>query len=443
LIEVVCLSFVKAEVSIMKRILVLVLLFIVAQVGGVLAAPGTLDTSFANPNISGFDGYAIGALAIQADGKIIIGGDFESVGGQSRRAIARLNTNGTLDTSFVAPSISCCVGAVAIQADGKIIIGGGFTTVGGQPRRGVGRLNVDGTLDTSFSDPNVIGGGAYAIAIQTDGKIIIGGHFVSVGGQPRNHVARLNTDGTLDTSFVDPNVSNLVSALAVQADGKIIIVGGFGSVGGQNRGRVARLNADGTLDTSFANLFPSNEEGIYYVSDIAIQADGKIIIGGFFSSVGGHPRNDVARLNTDGTLDTSFAPNIPDEEDIYFVNAIAIQTDGKIIIGGFFESVGGQPRFSVARLNADGTLDTSFADPNVSGIFVSYIAIQADGKIIISGPFYSVGCLPHSGIARLNNDLNNAGTRTHFEFDGDGRADVSSSDRQMAPGICSFRKTVL
>ncbi|MCX7840246.1 MAG: delta-60 repeat domain-containing protein, partial [Anaerolineae bacterium] len=167
--------------------------------------------------------------------------------------------DGDLDTTFPNPGLNLNVRAMTLQPDGKILIGGDFTWVWGTTMNRVARLNTDGTLDTSFGDPNVSGGQVRALVRQSDGKVLIGGEFTSVAWATMNRVARLNSDGTRDTSFNDPNVSSLFSTsvyeLALQSDGKILVGGSFMSVGGQSRTGLARLNSDGTLDTAFdANL---------------------------------------------------------------------------------------------------------------------------------------------------------------------------------------------
>ncbi|MFM8828798.1 MAG: fibronectin type III domain-containing protein [Actinomycetota bacterium] len=147
---------------------------------------------------------------------------------------------GDLDTSFGNPDANSFVNSVAVQGDGKVLIGGFFTTVGGVARNRVARLNADGTVDASFTNPNP-DSGVYSVAVQGDGKVLIGGDFTTVGGVARNRVTRLNADGTLDTSFGDPNVDNAVFSVAVQGDGKVLIGGDFTTVGGVARNRVARL----------------------------------------------------------------------------------------------------------------------------------------------------------------------------------------------------------
>ena len=137
-------------------------------------------------------------------------------------------------------------------------------------------------------DPNA-NDDVIALAVQADGKILVGGFFTFIGGQTRNFVARLNPDGSLHTSF-DPNANGVVFALVVQADGKILVGGAFSSIGGQTRNNIARFNPDGSLDTSFN---PNANSNVYA---LAVQADGKILVGGFFTFIGGQTRNRIARL---------------------------------------------------------------------------------------------------------------------------------------------------
>ena len=380
------------------------------------AATGSLDTTFdpgagvnIPPNPTDAEVRAIAIQNIGGQEKIIIGGEFTCVGssdstcpsGNRRNRIARLDANGALEA--FNPSANGNVNAIAIDNDGKIIIGGGFEQVGGQARSRIARLNTDGTLDTSFN-PNA-SSAVNAIAIQSDGKILIGGGFSKVGGVDRNRIARLNNDGTLDTSF-NPNANGNVRAIAIQSDGQILIGGEFttlGSAPGTTRPRIARLNVeDGTPDTSFNPGSGANDN----VRAIAIQSDGKVLIGGEFTSVNGTTRNRIARLNNGGTLDTSFDPGTGANNN---VNAIAIQGDGMIIIGGAFRQVNSNSnnRDRIARLTTSGSLDAGF-NPNASGStgHVNAIEIQSDGKILIGGDFTRVGGTgadnQRNRIARLN-----------------------------------------
>ena len=207
------------------------------------------------------------------------------------------------------PNANGVVVVVVVQPDGKILIGGDFTTLspnggGAVTRNRIARLNPDGTLDTAF-DPNA-NGAVYSIAVQADGKILAGGIFGSIGGQTRNFIARLDaTTGLADSFNPNPGGPNAATVLsiAVQADGKILAGGVFVTMSGQLRNYIARLNPDGTLDTTFD---PNPNQGVY---SIAVQADGKILVGGIFSSIGGQTRNDIARLDATTGLADSFNPN--------------------------------------------------------------------------------------------------------------------------------------
>jgi len=283
---------------------------------------------------------------------------------------------------------------MAVQSDGKILVGGYFfsfagqPSIGGQPRNRVARLNSDGMADSTFNpDANDL---VRAFAIQPDGKIIVGGNFTLMGGQTRNRIARLNFDGTLDAAF-NPNANDQVTSLAIQADGKILVGGRFTAIGGQTRNRIARLNLDGTADATF------NPNADSEVQTLAVQSDGKILAGGFFNNIGGQSRKAIARLNPDGTLDTAFNANADNA-----VFAIAIQQDGKIIVGGFFTIIGSIQRNNVARLNSDGTLDSTF-NPNANST-VFALAIQPDSRILVGGAFTMMGGLTRNRIARLNPD---------------------------------------
>ena len=331
------------------------------------------------------------ALALQADGKILLGGEFTRVGGQFRNHIARLNADGTLDESF-DPNADASVSAFALQPDGKILVGGNFATLGGQPRNRIARLKPDGSLDNSFH-PDA-DAWVSSLALQSDGKILVAGSFGTIGGQPRNRIARLNSDGTLDESF-DPGAgaNSAVRSLLLQSDSRILLGGDFTNAVGQARNYIARLHADGTLDEHFD---PNPNDRVF---SLAVQSDGKILVGGVFTSIGGELRTSIARLNADGTLDDSFNA---DANAGGWVRSFALQADGKIVVGGGFASIGGQLRSRIARLNPDGSADVSF-DPNANGS-VSALALQSDGSIVVGGHFMVIGELWRSRIARLNND---------------------------------------
>ncbi len=363
-----------------------------------LNVDGTLDTSF-----QGGANDSVRALATQSDGRALVGGEFTLVNGQARNRLARLSADGTLDVAF-KPEPNAPVYAVEAQADGRAFVGGEFTEIGGQARRRVARLaaadsyspNYMGNMfDPSFNSPT---SSIRAMAVQPDGRILLGGWFTNKYGHG-TYLARFNSDGTRDNSF-DTYVDGEVNAIAVQPDGKIIIGGRFYRVGNETRYFMARLNRDGSHDTTFTSFL--NPPSPYYttVRVIAVQPDGKILVVGPFSQSYGQPRNFFVRLNADGTLDNDFNPN-PDGQPY----ALALQADGKILLGGGFTQLFGQVRRGIARLNADGTLDSSFnPNPNVSGGPVYAIAVQKDGRVLIGGAFMYVGGLSRMYLARLNSD---------------------------------------
>jgi uncharacterized delta-60 repeat protein len=371
--------------------------------------PGSLDTSF-DPGSGANDN--VNSVALQPDGKIVLGGRFTTFNGVARDGIARLNPNGTLDDSFAATTNQGNgVFSVVVQPDEKIVLGGFFSTVNGTPRDQIARLNPDGTLDTSFVPGLGTDGGFFSVAVQpTDEKIVVGGVFNFIHGTRRSGIARLNADGNIDNSF-DPGEgtnSGSVYSVAVQPDGKIVIGGFFNTINVTPRNDIARLNPDGSLDTNFDPGEGAGPTGSG-VRSVAVQPDGKILLGGDFTTINGVTRNHIARLNANGSLDTAFNPSTDTQALVY---SIAVQTDGKIVIGGFFRLVNGVARNSIARLNSDGSLDTGF-DPSPGGVRngsgstagvgqVNSVALQSDGKILIGGIFSFVNGVARNQIARLN-----------------------------------------
>ena len=410
-----------------------------------LNSDGTLDPGFNNTNTFN----PILDFSIQSDGKIVIGGN-----NNSSSPITRTNADGTPDTAF---QVVIFIGTnakgykVVILPDGKILVGGRFGVASGGLIAGIARFNPDGTRDTSFnqtiatSTSEVLG-----VTLQTDGKIIVTGNFGS------GNAYRLNSNGSLDVTFpsttfsrdskVLPNGKILISGsnylklfnpngsldtafnvqfptsgntpwtykILVQPDGKILICGEFTQVNGVNRGRIARLNQDGTLDTTFNPPGGANNS----VYDMALQTDGKIIIGGFFTGVNFENRPRLARLNSDGSLDTTYTPTIDST-----ILSVFIQPNGKILIGGAMTTVNGASRNGIARLNSDGTLDTTFNVGTGANSTAWSFDLQQDGKILVAGEFSRINGLPAIGVARLLN--NTAPLKTLFDFDGDAKADVS------------------
>jgi uncharacterized delta-60 repeat protein len=349
---------------------------------------GSLD-----PNAIGTGaGSNITAVAIQPDGRVIIGGSFSAVHGVARRFIARLMPDWSVDPSFdpgTGPNSS--VTGVESQADGKLIIAGYFSSVAGTPRSYLARLNADGSLDTSFGDPK-LSTRPFAIGIQTDGRVLFGGSFLKVNGVSRSYLARLNSDGSLDSSFT-AQITDGVETVSLQRDGRIVVGGWFSSGGGRY---VARLLSNGDLDPSFAP--PS----VYStVEQVAALNTGKILVSGYFTEINGVTRNRIARLNNDGTLDLSFNPGTGPNAH---VSLMAPQPDGKVVIAGSFTDVAGVVRRNLARLNADGTLDTTFQPGAGTTESIEALAVAPDTRVVIGGSFTSFGVGTPTRVARLLGD---------------------------------------
>jgi uncharacterized delta-60 repeat protein len=358
---------------------------------------GSLDESF-DPGLGA--NFGVESIKIQSDGKIVIGGDFTLYDGVERNSIARLNPDGSVDTNFdPGAGANGTIRTIAIQTDGKILVGGSFTRFDGTQRREIVKLNANGSLDTSFNlENNGAGGIINSINIQSDDKILIAGSFTSFNGTSINRIARINSDGSRDTSFnpgTGPNAT--VMSTSIQSDGKILIGGFFNAVSGNTQNNIARLNANGSLDTSFNSGIGS--QGIVF--SILIQSDNKIILGGDLISYNGITTNRIARINPDSTLDLSFSSEPGASET---VQTLVQLSDGKILIGGDFTSYNGNSINRIARLNPDGTLDSTFNPGTGIDGPVRSIVLQPDGKIIVGGFFTSFNGIPRKGIVRLNSN---------------------------------------
>jgi len=382
-----------------------------AQIGG-------LDASF-DPD-EGADN-TVRSIVPLADGKILIGGDFTDYNGTERNGIARLNADGTLDTDFdpgtgialgVGSTTVAGVYSIVVQSDDKILISGIFSSCNGASRKGIARLNSDGSLDTSFTSPleiiENVGGDVQiqAIALQADGKIILAGNFNITLNEiiTRKGIARLNTDGSLDSTFssyLTPYSTGyyMFFSVVVQPDGKIL-VGGNAASSSVLYQKLIRLNSDGTKDAAFT-AFNQSASGTA-VRSILLQPDNKIIIAGSFTgAIGGGIRKYIARLNATGSLDTTFDP-VASTVGAQQTKSMALQADGKIILVGDFVSYNGTARKGIARINANGSLDTSFlVGTGAVATDVYAVALQADGKVLMGGIFTSYNGNTRNRIARL------------------------------------------
>jgi uncharacterized delta-60 repeat protein len=364
---------------------------------GIVSIPSVSITSWSEKAA-----FWIFDIAISSNGSILIGGNVRS-GTGADLALARYDINGNFDSTFsgdgaltytvsdfIRPYPNSAIAySVIAQDDGKVILGGGSTSTLTWATTLV-RLNPDGSLDGTFSNDGVVTsvigtGSEYSrLAIQADGKILASG-FCKVGSGEDIYVARLNTDGTFDTQF-GKNKSGVVITgigsgsdraydIAVQADGKIV-VGGISNISGEDRFTVARYTITGDLDTTF-DLDGITSTSVGQQADarrIGIQNNGKIVVAG---SIGSNRNPILVRYNSDGSLDTSFDGdgilNLPWQG---FTSDLDIQVDGKLVI-----CTGN----SVYRLNPNGTPDVAFGDGGLIQASASQCEIQADGRLVVSG----------------------------------------------------------
>jgi uncharacterized delta-60 repeat protein len=257
---------------------------------------------------------------------------------------------------------------VTLQSDGKILVGGAFTSLNGTTRNRLVRLNSDGTLDTSFYTNlgTSFGNNVCSIAVQSDGKILVGGQFTTLNGATRNRLVRLNSDGTEDTSFytnLGTGLNNDVYAITVQPDGKILVGGQFTTLNSTTRNRFVRLNSDGTVDTSFyTNLGTAFSSSTQYIASIVCLPNNKILIGGEFSSFNSNIRYGLVRLNADGTEDSTFFSNssgtttysrqfnrqsISSGDGLNSVRGMYLKPNGDLILAGRFRTYKNSPRSSI------------------------------------------------------------------------------------------------
>jgi uncharacterized delta-60 repeat protein len=402
----------------------------------VMARAGDLDKTFGigglfATNLTQASVTIDNEIAVQSDGKIIVAGQI-----QNHATLIRLKIDGTPDSSFgTAGTVTLNflihnpqVVGMAIQADGKIVAA--ISSIDTFPSPLVARLNTDGSLDTGFgtggsADLAIVG--ATSLALQPDGKILVAG-----GANPQLLAAppamtRLNSNGQLDTGFGTSGVAALfgpsTTAMALQSDGKILITSGTlwiaaqsgypafptGLIGVPLPGSIARYDSDGRIDKSFG--MSGQAACLASASAIALQSDGKIVVGGSATSrlvpppTGNEAGIGVVRYNRNGTIDSSFGQRgvaiagFAKTAPLASSFALAVQANGDIVATG---QVGqgvdlrgnpGPSSFALARYTSAGKLDSTFGSGgkavttlgSANSSFISAVTLQADGKIVVAG----------------------------------------------------------
>jgi uncharacterized delta-60 repeat protein len=350
---------------------------------------GSLDLTF-NPGL-GANGL-VRAVAVQPSGKVIIGGAFTEFDGFSRRFVARLEQDGSVDLGFdPAEAPDAFVAAVVSGVGDKVVLGGSFTNLGVVGFNRLAQLNDDGTPDMTFNRAVGFNASVFTLGAQANGRILVGGAF----SLPSRGIARLHANGNVDTSFAVGSGANGAVHAAVEAPGgNIVLVGAFTSVSGEPRSRVARLTSVGLLDSGFGT--GAIAEGTVFSA--VPQPDGKLVVVGDFQTTGSTNRTRIARLNTDGSLDSTFNVGLGANATVY---AVGIQSSGKLVVAGDFTSLDGSTRNRYGRLNTDGSLDSAF-DPGrgANNTIFSLVVLPSD-DVLIAGDFTLVTGVPRQGVARI------------------------------------------
>lgn len=371
----------------------------------------TLDETFTAPVFSDGSGGFVRDAVEQSDGKLVIVGHFTDINGTSVGKIARLNSDGSLDSTFnsVLLGISS-VGfdnhafVLKLLSDGSFLVGGQFSAYSETSVGALVKLNSDGSLNTSFSENVSLDYHVFAIHVLSSGKIYVGGNFA-------NKLIRLNSDGTTDETFdVGTGFDNRVSSIEVDSNNKVVVGGWFNEYNGSPCSRgIVRLNADGTLDSSFetegAGL--NDTEGV--VQCLAIQSDGKIVVGGWFNEYDGNRQGHIIRFNTDGTKDSTFVTGYGFGDDGSYsgqrVQDILLDNN-KIICVGSLGNYGGKALYGFAKLSLTGAIDSERLFRYVSfGINDGYDDMYDDGNFI------------NTNLTQLFDDISG------FDGSGDGRVE--------------------
>ena len=377
---------------------------------------GRVDTSFGT---SGFtrtiiaDNDIILDIALDSQDRIIAGG-FAVIGGAQNFALARYTSNGVLDTSFgtaglttTAIGTSASINSIALDGQGRIIVGG-VATIGGAGKFVVARYTSSGVLDTSFGTAGLatttIGDAAmlFSIALDSQGRIIVGGLTV-IGGAQNFALARYTSNGVLDTSFGTAGLTTTaigtsasINSIAIDSQGRIV-VGGFATIGGANKFVLARYTSSGVLDTSFgtAGLATTTIGADAIIFSIAFDSQGRII-GGGLTVIGAVQQFALARYTSNGVLDTSFGTSgftttlIGTNDAIL---SIALDSQERILAGGGATIGGPGTNFVLARYSSSGVLDTSFGTSGLitttpDNVFGSTRSIVFDSQgRVIAGGF--------------------------------------------------------
>jgi len=387
-----------------------------------LNADGNIDMTFLAGTACNGD---VNTIQVEENGKILLGGNFTNYNSNAVKCFVRANADGSYDPAFNPNGYGpgnfgsgASINYIFPTSTGKYFIGGNMAELEWVSYYGAAQILENGLPDTDFNPATGISSGANTgfnaqtpvfiltrcIAAQPDGKMIIGGNFTKYNGQPRRFIARLITDGSVDPTFGANTLQgfdNTVTTITVQPDGKILVAGDFLFYGSTRRNNLARLNADGTLDASFNPVSQINGR-VQNITKIKLLPGGKILlVGGFVNFNLVNTIKIMVVLNADGTVDDGFVSPITGGT----VDDVLPTADGKYVVGGNFLQLpinGTNTSRNLFRLNADGSVDNTFNNGNATtNGSVQTLLLLADGKILVGGTFMFINGASRNSLVRL------------------------------------------
>jgi uncharacterized delta-60 repeat protein len=423
---------------------------------------GSRDTTFnagTGPNSTVYD------VDVQSDGKVIAVGTFTTYSGSSNNCIVRINTDGTKDTTFnLGTGFNSTAYIVKVAGDGKIVVAGTFTTYSGSAANYIIRLNSNGTRDTTFNLGTGFNSVVYSLSVQNDYKVLAMGLFTSYSGSSNNYITRINASGSRDTTFnVGTGFNEIrnsydMGGIQQISDGTIYVNGAFATYSGSTVNGIIRLNDNGTINTTFntsgsaigystpdtntnfgsflvtsgssvitignftsyrstpinnlisltpsgsrSSLFNTGKGFDQYPIFSLDNQDGTLLTSGFFTTYSGSTANYIIKLNSNGTRDTTFNPG-----NQYTTDGIAysgyLVGNSQYVLAGSFSTYSGSTTNRIARINSDGTRDTTFNVGTGPNSTILSISRQSDLKTIATGYFTAYSGSANNYIVRINTD---------------------------------------
>lgn len=360
-----------------------------------LNSDGSLNTTY-NSGGAGANVIVYDALFLP-NGKVIAAGNFTTYNGATASRIVRLKSNGTMDSTFTSGTgFNALVAGLTLETNGKILATGQFSAYNGTSLSRIARLDSAGTRDTTFMPGGGFDNLTYNSIVAPDNKIYVVGGYYRFDNRLRLFLTRLNTNGSIDPTFwSESKLNNSVEDAAFQSNGKLIIGGNFTYFNNTSLNRIARMNSDGTMDTTFQSGTGANSA----IRAVYVLSNDKILIGGDFTSYNGTSINRIARLNSNGSLDTSFHIGTGANASVY---ALSANYNGKIYAGGNFTSINGTAKNRLVGLNSDGSIDASFNIGTGCDGIVYDIKVQSDSKLLVGGAFTSYNSITYNRLLRLD-----------------------------------------